>query len=141
MSARSVVLWSLVTVQQQCFGSKCHATHALCDCCPGVWESDIMARPQTPLCRNLQLTTSKIYHGLFCAVQNTVVEELQQLPWRLCYARDKAQPAPSAAVSAGADALQVAISFRNPFLVPCSFVVRPQPRLVVPLMPVKDLHS
>ncbi len=39
--------------------------------------------------------------------QNTVVEEVQQLPWRLCYARDKAQPAPTAAASAGADALQV----------------------------------
>ncbi len=42
-------------------------------------------------------------------VQNTVVEEVQQLPWRLCYARDKAQPAPTAAASAGADALQVDI--------------------------------
>ena len=39
--------------------------------------------------------------------QNTVVEDVQQLPWRLCYARDKAQPAPTAAASAGADALQV----------------------------------
>ena len=36
-----------------------------------------------------------------------MIEEVQQLPWRLCYARDKAQPAPTAAASAGADALQV----------------------------------
>ena len=41
------------------------------------------------------------------AMQNKVVPEVQQQPWRLCYARDKAQPAPSAAASAGADALQV----------------------------------
>jgi hypothetical protein len=40
-------------------------------------------------------------------MQNKVVPEVQQQPWRLCYARDKAQPAPSAAASAGADALQV----------------------------------
>ena len=46
------------------------------------------------------------YDSCIGLVQNTVVEEVQQLPWRLCYARDKAQPAPSAAVSAGADALQ-----------------------------------
>ena len=32
---------------------------------------------------------------------------MQKQPWRLCYARDKAQPPPSAAATAGADALQV----------------------------------
>ena len=47
--------------------------------------------------------------------QNTVVDEVQQLPWRLCYARDKAQPAPTAAASAGADALQV-----MPIRTPCN---------------------
>ena len=47
-------------------------------------------------------------------VQNTVVEDLQPLPWRLCYARDKAQPAPSAAASAGADALQVHARYEAP---------------------------